>query len=153
MRVSRRLLPGALLFSCTIWGCHPFDPFQGEFNAGPIDPFNFAPPYRTTNGVGNNQLASFPTSGACSRVVAGSCSIVEARPYIDGTANGNGYFRFPFSPSQITTWQYPPVATFTGLGVTGSSAVPTPNAYVFDGSVSPAGDSTSCTPPNGYSYN
>src|SRR5262249_14206620 len=26
-------------------------------------------------------------------------------------------------------------------------------AYVFDGSVSPAGDSTSCTPPNGYSYN
>ena len=153
MRVSRRLLPGALLFSCAIWGCHPFDPFQGEFNAGPIDPFNFAPPYRTTNGVGNNQLASFPTSGACSRVVAGSCSIVEARAYIGGTANGNGYFRFPFSPSQITTWQYPPVATFTGLRVTGSGAVPTPNAYVFDGSVSPAGDSTSCTPPNGYSYN
>ena len=152
MRVSRRLLPGALLFSCAIWGCHPFDPFQGEFNAGPIDPFNFAPPYRTTNGVGNNQLASFPTSGSCSRVVAGSCSIVEARAYIDGTASGNGYFRFPFSPSQITTWQYPPVATLTPR-VTGSGAVPTPNAYVFDGSVSPAGDSTSCTPPNGYSYN
>ncbi len=152
MGLSRRLLPEAFLLSFVIWGCHPFDPFQGEFNAGSIDPFNFAPPYRTTNGVGNNQLASFPTTGGCSRVVAGSCSIVEARAYIGGSAIGNGYFRFPFSPSQITTWQYPPVAgTFTPR-VTGTGAVPTPNVYVFDGSVSPAGDSTSCTAPSGYSY-
>ncbi len=151
MRLSRRLLPGAFLLLLIVWGCHPYEPFQGEFNAGPADPFNFAPPYRTSNGNANNQLASFGTPTSCSRVVGGSCSIVEARAYI-GTAP-SGYFRFPFSPSQITTWQYPPVATFNGLRVTGSGAIPTPNAYVFDGSVSPAGDSTNCTAPPGYSYN
>jgi hypothetical protein len=151
MRLSRRLLPGAFLLLPVVWGCHPYDAFKDEFNAGAIDPFNFAPPYRTSNGNANNQLASFGTPSTCSRTVAGSCSIVEARAYLAANVV-IGYFRFPFSPSQITTWQYPPV-NFTGLRVTGTGAVPTPNAYVFDGSVSPAGDSTSCVAPTGYSYN
>ncbi len=150
MRLSLWLLPGAFLLSAVISSCHPYEGLQGDFNAGSIDPFDFAPAYRTTNGNANNQLASFGTPASCARQVAGSCSIVEARAYIDGVADG--YFRFPFSPTQITTWQYPPVATFNGLRVSGVGAVPTPNAYVFDGAVSPSGDSTNCTPPNGYSY-
>ena len=158
MRLSRRLLPGAFLLLPVVWGCHPYDPyFKGDFNAGAIDPFNFAPPYRTTGGVSTTQLAQFGIPSSCTQVVAGSCSILEFRAFINGAATG--YFRFPFPPSQITTTQYAPVATtygtgpnplnpdlFTPLRVSSSW----PNGYVFDAAGPP--DSTNCKPPANYSY-
>ncbi|HEX4802561.1 MAG TPA: hypothetical protein VFV14_03560, partial [Myxococcaceae bacterium] len=161
MRLSRRLLPGAFLLLPVVWGCHPYDPyFKGEFNAGAIDPFNFAPPYRTTGGVSTNQLAQFGIQAGCTQVQAGSCTIQEFRAFIDGTATG--YFRFPFPPSQITTTQYPPVTTTYGTGTPPNinpdaftplrvpSSPPWPNGYVFDAAGPP--DSTNCHPPANYSY-
>jgi hypothetical protein len=163
MRLSRRLLPGAFLLLPVVWGCHPYDPyFKGDFNAGAIDPFNFAPPYRTTGGVSTNQLAQFGVQSGCSQVVAGSCIIQEFRASINGTATG--YFRFPFPPSQITTTQYPPVATTYGtivtppnININPDSFTPLrvsstwPNGYVFDAAGPP--DSANCNPPANYSYN
>jgi len=161
MRVRRSILPFCFLVSLGVWGCHPFDPLNGEFNAGSIDPFDFAPPYRTSNGLQANGLAAFATP--CVRQTAGSCTIQEFTAFIDGTSAGNGYFRFPFSPSQITTTLYAPVATnygvtppnnldvtlFNALRVSGTGAIPTPNVYVFD---PPAGSPVQCTPPSGYSF-
>jgi len=142
-----------------ICGCSPFDRLQGEFNAGSIDPFDFAPPYRTTNGVAANQIASF--GGTCVRQTEGSCTIQEFAAYVGGTQVG--YFRFPFSPSQITTTQYAPVATtygtatapggplnvanFTPLRIPGG--VPTANVYIFD---PPFPSTGNCRAPSGYTY-
>jgi hypothetical protein len=164
MRVRRSFLPFCFLVSLSIWGCHPFDPLNGEFNAGSIDPFDFAPPYRTSNGLLTNGLAAFGNPTACMRQVEGSCTIQEFRAYINGTPTG--YFRFPFSPSQITTTQYPATTTvsaaystvgdanflnptqFTSLRVSGAGAIPTPNIYIFD----PGAASPQCVPPSGYSF-
>lgn len=139
-------------FACL--ACNPLnDRLKGEFNAGSADPFNYPPPYR---GVGSN------------RATAGSGAITERRAFIANVETG--YFAFPFSPSQITTTGYPPVATqygaslnvdqFTplivsGLGADGTgSAVPLPLAYNFDppGTNDPGPDSMACVPPAGYAY-
>ena len=161
MRVRRSILPFCFLVSLGVWGCHPFDPLNGEFNAGSIDPFDFAPPYRTSNGLQANGLAAFGTPTSCVRQTEGGCTFQEFTAFINGSSTGNGYFRFPFSPSQISTTQYPPVATnygtpptnldvtlFNALRVFGTGAIPTPNVYVFDPGHTPA----LCKPPSGYTY-
>jgi hypothetical protein len=163
MRVRRSFLPFSFLVSLGVWGCHPFDPLNGEFNAGSIDPFDFAPPYRTSNGLQANGLAAFATP--CVRQTEGSCTINEFAAFVGG--NATGYFRFPFSPTQISTTQYAATATlpanystasdpnylnpalFTSLRVSGAGAIPTPNIYVFD---PPAGSPVQCVPPSGYSF-
>jgi hypothetical protein len=167
MRLHRWFLPVSFIGLTAICGCSPFDRLQGEFNAGSIDPFDFAPPYRTTFGVAANQIASFGPAG-CARQIEGSCTIQEFTAYVAGTQVG--YFRFPFSPSQITTTTYAPVATnvpngtpygtggnpldvtnFLPLripGVTGF-AIPTPNVYIFD---PPFPSNGNCQPPPGYSF-
>jgi len=166
MRVRRSILPFCFLVSLGVGGCHPFDPLNGEFNAGSIDPFDFAPPYRTSNGLQANGLAAFGSPTSCVRQTEGGCTIQEFTAFINGSSTGNGYFRFPFSPSQITTTQYPPTTTlpanysnasdpnylnpvlFTPLRVSGAGAIPTPNIYVFDPGQSPA----LCKPPSGYAF-
>jgi hypothetical protein len=169
MRLRRWLLPFAFLVSSGIWSCSPYDRLQGEFNAGSADPFDWAPPYRTSNGLATNGLAAFGAPTGCARQTEGSCQINEFTAFVNGTQVG--YFRFPFSPSQITTTQYAPVTTSYG-GATGnnfnvdnftplrtSGGVPTPAGYVFDSSVTPPGsgnpsasDSSRCVAKSGYSY-
>ena len=162
MRLRGSFLPLCLFVSVGLSGCHPWDDaLKGEFNAGSIDPIDFAPPYRTSH-YGTQQLATFGTPTGCARQTEGSCIFQELAATVGGTAAG--YFRFPFSPSQITTSQYPSVATlgaaygtgttpnlnpdlFTSLRIPGG--VPTPNVYIFD---SAAADSSSCTPPSGYTF-
>jgi len=163
MRLRWSFLPLCLLVSAALSACRPWgDALQGEFNAGSIDTIDFAPPYRTSNGYTTNQLAAFGNPTTCVRQTEGSCTIQEFAAFIGGAPAG--YFRFPFSPSQISTTQYPPVATllagygppafspdlFTPLRVAGG--VPTPNVYVFDSSFLPGGDSSSCTPPANYTF-
>lgn len=165
MRLRWSFLPLCLLVSAALSACKPWDDAnKGEFNAGSIDPIDFAPPYRTSNGYTTNQLAAFGNPTTCVRQTEGSCTIQEFAAFIGGTTAG--YFRFPFSPSQITTTQYAPVVTtygtatapggplnvdnFTPLRVPGG--VPTPNVYVFDSSFLPGGDSSSCTPPANYTF-
>lgn len=81
------------------------DPFEGyfdedsEFNAGGIDPYSFAPPYR-----GASAIRERAASGTFTEIGA----FAKGRPV--------GYFRFDFSPGQVSTTNYPTLPSANGQG-------------------------------------
>jgi|GEM_PF-796351 len=181
MRRQQWLFVFCVTVSSWIFGCNPYtDRLNGEFNAGSADPFDYAPPYRgtaSTFSAATNQ-ATLGNPGA--RQITGGNRIHETRAFVGGTQTG--YYRFPFSPSQITTTFYNPVttppasystpppppnpnfldpATFTSLRVSGPGSVPSsagpPLVYVFDppqgtGPIPPISNSKQCRTRAGYSY-
>ena len=133
-RISRYIASLAVLF-LAVAGCHPYgDAFQGQFNAGSADPFDFPPAYR---GAGST------------RQVAGSGSFSEKKATAHGTAAN--YFFFPFPPSLIATTNYAAPAGTDPLKLSASLGY----GYQFDPTGAPGDpvvDSTSCKGADGYSY-
>src|ERR1700687_3470066 len=113
--MRRFWLCGTVVFA--VAGCDPYKDYKlnGEFNAGSVDPANFAPPYR---GAGAN------------RSVAGSGTGFSAAP---ACAQGAAveYFLFPFSPTQVVRAGYPGITPANQMSRALSVRPPYPNAYVF----------------------
>jgi hypothetical protein len=116
-------------------GCTPYDNRVGEYNAGPVDSSGFPAAYLGANSRPNQ---------------AGSGVFIESVAYINGVKSG--YFSFPLAAAQ--TAKGPPLPP-NGCPTAGAdplrlvdsgkpyAAAPTPNAYRF---------TDSCTPAAGYRY-
>ncbi len=134
-------LCGAVVF--VVAGCDPYKDYKlkGEFNAGSVDPMNFAPPYRGAGAI---------------RSVAGSGNGFSAvGAFAQGTAVE--YFLFPFAPSQVVRAGY----VYTAAGVIPANQQrnaltirPFPNGYIFDppGTSSAFPDQQQCRAPDRYQY-
>lgn len=121
--------------------------FDGEFNAGGADPYDFPPPYRGTGAI---------------RQTAASGTFTEIGAYAKGKEIG--YYFFPFSPSQVATTNYaaPPATTDplrvvgpgTDFRVSTRNPVPTPMVYNFDppGTSDPFPERPRCRIPAGYTH-
>jgi hypothetical protein len=155
--MQRRLL--ALMMIALGAGCDIHDGyFEGEFNAGGANPYNFPPPYRGSNPVPRVCTGS---TACLARERAGNSSFNETAAFANKKAIG--YFSFPFSPTQVATTNYAaPVATswpdrqIDPLRVSGAGTdfrknagnpVPVPLVYDFD-----PGSGPKCRVPSGYKY-
>jgi hypothetical protein len=122
-------------------GCDPYKDYKlkGEFNAGSVDPVNFAPPYR---GAGST------------RNIAGSGTGFSAvRAYAQGAAVE--YFLFPFAPSQVVRAGY----TYTAAALSAQESNARrirqfPTGYIFDppSTRSAFPDQQQCRAPDGYQF-
>lgn len=144
-RLARR---ASCIFLVTL-ACHPYgDQFQGEFNAGSADPFNFPPAYRATTSA-----TATPGVSGFTREVAGSGRFTETAAWAHGVPAN--YFRFPFPPNLVTTTGYAaPQATAKPLRA-GAGGLTVPLAYQFDPAADPNApeqDSTLCQAPANYVF-
>jgi len=149
---ARKLAPifGSIILQ--LLACHPYgDQFQGEFNAGSVDPINFPPGYRTTF-----PSTAVPAVTGFTREVAGTGVFTESRAFAHGApgaAKGDAnFFRFPFPPTLVLTTGFaPPAATANPLNLPAT----VPVAFQFDPGPlgAPVTDSTACKAAPGYHYN
>jgi hypothetical protein len=124
-------------------GCDPYKDYKlkGEFNAGSVDPVNFAQPYR---GAGST------------RNIAGSGTGFSAvRAYAQGAAVE--YFLFPFAPSQVVRAGYTYTtasASFVRQQQNALTIRQFPNGYIFDppSTRSAFPDQQQCRAPDGYQF-
>jgi hypothetical protein len=141
---ARRLAGIATVTMWILTGCHPYgDQFQGEFNAGSVDPFNFPPAYRTTAAPTAVPSVTF------TREVAGSGSFNASRALANGARAD--FFRFPFSPDRVQT-------TGFAAPTVGTLNLPAAPVQVFQFDPPPAigasfEDSGACRAPTNYSFN
>lgn len=127
MRVQRMVLPLSLALM-GLGGCNVYERWNGEeFNAGPVDAQTFPPDYLGTSA---------------NRQRPGSGRFTARKTFVAGEQTE--YFLFPLSPTQRAARD--PLAVRSNGAAT--SAVPTPNAYVFD----PGAARPGCKAPEGYSY-
>ena len=135
----RPLMSAGLLALLT--ACHPYgDSLQGEFNAGPADPFNFPAGYRSSGG-------------AFTRERGGSGTFTERAAFAHGAAAN--YFFFPMPPSVVSTTGYAAApATADPVRIAGPGSLPVSLGLEFEPGdpTAPVQDTTKCTPPAGYSY-
>jgi hypothetical protein len=119
--------------------CQLYPQWSGEFSAGPADPVNFPPPYV---GVGGDHTK------------AGNGTFTQLRAYSQGQAIG--YYSFPFAPTVLPPpAKNPPDPLLLSSKGVAATAMPTPQAYVFDPEVgqNPFPTTPSCSPPANYTYN
>jgi len=126
-----------LLLVLAITACNVYPQHDGEFDAGPVDPFNFPPPYLGALG---------------DRTKAARGSFTEIKAYSRGQAIG--YFSFPFAPSLSGSSKTPPDPLRLSTNGAPYSQVPAPRAYVFDPQpgVSAFPSTPHCAPPLHYTY-
>jgi len=134
--MRRFWLCGTVVFA--VAGCDPYKDYKlnGEFNAGSVDPVNFAPPYR---GAGANRSVAGSGTGFSAALAYAQGAQVE-------------YFLFPFAPTQVVRAGYPGITLANQMRAL-SIRPPYPNAYVFDpGTTSPFPAQQQCRAPAGYQY-
>lgn len=116
--------------------CKVYPSWDGEFSAGPADPFNYPPAYLGTGGD-----RARPAVGTFNEIAG----------YIAGERRG--YYSFPFSTAALATSKPTPDPLALRIGDGNNSAVPTPKAYVFDGvNGLPFGGRPKCVAPADYTY-
>src|ERR1700687_4666574 len=135
--MRRFWLCGTVVFA--VAGCDPYKDYKlnGEFNAGSVDPANFAPPYR---GAGANRSVAGSGTGFSAALAVAQGGAFE-------------YLLFPSSPTQVVRAGYPGITPANQMSRALSVRPPYPNAYVFDpGTTSPFPAQQQCRAPAGYQY-
>ncbi len=125
-------------FFSALLACGVYPQWDGIYNAGPVDPIDFPPPYL---GVGGNRAR--PALGTFTAVagVAGGRSL--------------GYFAFPFSTAALPSGSGPkPDPLAIAINGLPNPAVPVPVVEVFDGTIGerPFPLRPVCVPELYYSY-
>ncbi len=119
--------------------CGIYPNWTGEFNAGPVDPATFPPPYLGVGGVTNK---------------AGTGSFTEIAAFSEDQKIG--YYSFPFATTiTASTSSKPPDALLIESNGAPVSAMPTINTYVFDAASpgsNPYPTTAKCDIPGGYVY-
>jgi hypothetical protein len=123
---SRRIRPLAMALSlAALPACNPYQNFEGEYYAGPIDPTNFAAPY-----VGTLPGTADQSGGE----IDPSTATVKGAPV--------SYYMFPFGSAEGTTDSMDPLDVAVAA-----------DAYVFDPTQSSAFPSPSkCKAPDHYVF-